>query len=88
MGGKQLGVSDYEKSNAQKCTKREKFLAEMEKEFSWQALVDLIAPYYPKTRGKGGRPSYRLATMLPIHLQQQWYSFSGTAAVIQLRRMR
>ena len=30
MGGKQLGLSDYELTTAQKQAKREKFLAEME----------------------------------------------------------
>jgi IS5 family transposase len=42
----------------------------------WQALIDLIGPYYPKTSNKGGRPPYALATMLRIHLMQQWYSLS------------
>ena len=31
MGGKQLGFGDYEQSTAKKQTKREKFLAEMDK---------------------------------------------------------
>ncbi len=31
MGGKQLGFGDYEQSTAKKHTKREKFLAEMDK---------------------------------------------------------
>ena len=42
MGRKQLGFADYEQSTAKKRTKREKFLAEMEKVVPWQALVDLI----------------------------------------------
>jgi IS5 family transposase len=31
MGGKHLGFGDYEQTTAKKRTKREKFLAEMEK---------------------------------------------------------
>jgi transposase, IS5 family len=79
MGGKQLGFSDYELTTAKKQTKREKFLSEMEVVVPWSALVDLIEPHYPKTSMKGGRPPYPLATMLRIHLQQQWYSLSDPA---------
>ena len=43
---------------------------------TWQALSDLIETCYPKTSKKGGRPPYPLATMLRIHLMQQWYSLS------------
>ncbi len=44
----------------------------MEKVVPWKALIDLIEPHYPKTSSKGGRPPYALATMLRIHLLQQW----------------
>jgi IS5 family transposase len=79
MGGKQLGFSDYEQTTAKKRTKKEKFLAEMEKVVPWQALVDLIDPHYPKTSSKGGRPPYPMESMLRIHLMQQWYSLSDPA---------
>ena len=91
MGGKQLGFTDYEQSTAKKRTKREKFLAEMEIVVPWQALVELIEPHYPKTGSKGGRPPYPLATMLRIHLLQQWYSLSDPAmeeALIEVPTMR
>lgn len=42
----------------------------------WQALINLIEPHYPKLSKKGGRPPYPLATMLRIHLLQQWCSLS------------
>jgi len=42
----------------------------------WQALINLIEPHYPKASKKGGRPAYLLATMLRVHLLQQWYSLS------------
>jgi hypothetical protein len=81
MGSKQLGhrfaegfaYIDYEQTTAKKRTRRERFLAEMEKVVPWKALIDLIEPHYPKTSSKGGRPPYPLATMLRIHLLQQWY---------------
>ena len=79
MGGKQVGFSDYELTTAKKKTKREKFLAEMEAVVPWAALIALIEPYYPKASKKGGRPPYPLATMLRIHLLQQWYSLSDPA---------
>jgi IS5 family transposase len=91
MGGKQLGFGDYEQSTAKKRTKREKFLAEMEHVVPWKVLIDLIEPFYPKTSSKGGRPAYPLATMLRIHLMQQWYSLSDPAmedALIEVPTMR
>ena len=91
MSGKQLGISDYEQTTAKKQTKREKFLAEMEVVVPWQALIELIEPHYPKMSKKGGRPPYPLATMLRIHLLQQWYSLSDPAmeeALIEVPTMR
>jgi len=91
MGGKQLGFSDYELTTAKKQTKREKFLAEMEAVVPWAALIALIEPHYPKASKKGGRPPYPLATMLRIHLLQQWYSLSDPAmeeALIEVPTMR
>ena len=63
----------------------------MEVVVSWQALIDLIEPHYPKTPNKGGRPPYSLASMLRIHLLQQWYSLSDPAmeeALIEVPTMR
>ena len=63
----------------------------MEVVVPWQALIALIEPHYPKTSKKGGRPPYPLATMLRIHLQQQWYSLSDPAmeeALIEVPTMR
>jgi IS5 family transposase len=91
MGGEQLGFSDYELTTAKKQTKREKFLSEMEVVVPWQALIALIEPHYPKASRKGGRPPYPLATMLRIHLLQQWYSLSDPAmeeALIEVPTMR
>lgn len=47
MGGKQLGFTDYELTTPKKQTKQEMFLSEMEAVVPWQALIELINPYYP-----------------------------------------
>jgi len=91
MGSKQLGFGDYEQATATKRTRRERFLGEMEKVVPWKALLDPIEPHYPKTSSKGGRPPYPLATMLRIHLLQQWYDLSDPAmedALIEVPTMR
>jgi len=80
-----------EQATAKKRTRRERFLGEMEKVVPWKALLDLIEPHYPKTSSKGGRPPYPLATMLRIHLLQQWYDLSDPAmedALIEVPTMR
>ena len=59
MGSKQLGFGDYEQATAKKRTRRERFLAEMEKVVPWKALIDLIEPHYHKISSKGGRPVRR-----------------------------
>jgi hypothetical protein len=48
MGGKQHGFSDNELTSSNKQTKREMFLTETDLVVSWQALIDLIEPHYPK----------------------------------------
>jgi IS5 family transposase len=68
MGTKQIGLGDYEQSMAQKHTRRERFLAEMEAVVPWKELIDRVEPHYPKTSSLGGRPPYPLETMLRIHL--------------------
>jgi transposase, IS5 family len=86
-----MGFGDYEQSTAKKRTKRERFLSEMEAVVPWKVLLDLIEPHYPKTSSKGGRPAYPMATMLRIHLMQQWYSLSDPAmedALIEVPTMR
>ncbi len=60
-----------------KLTRRETFLAEMERIIPWQRLEALIEPVYPKP-GNGRRP-YPLGTMLRIHLLQHWYGYSDPA---------
>jgi transposase, IS5 family len=74
---KQLSFSDAEYGGKRKRTRREVFLAEMNRAVPWAKLEALIEPHYPKA-GSGRRP-YRLATMLRIHCLQQWYGLSDPA---------
>ena len=60
-----------------KKTRKREFLEQMEKVVPWDALVELIAPYYPE--GRTGRPPFSLATMLRIHFMQQWFTLSDPA---------
>ena len=53
----------------------------MEVVVPWAALIALIEPRYPKASNKGGRPPYPLATMLRIHLLQQWYYYLSDPAM-------
>jgi IS5 family transposase len=73
----QLSFSDVEFGAKRKQTRRDKFLAEMDKVVPWARLTALIEPFYPK--GKGGRPPYALETMLRIHFMQQWFALSDPA---------
>ena len=61
-----------------KRTRREQFLADMERVVPWARLMARIEPYYPK--GEGGRPPLPLARMLRLYLLQQWYNLSDPAA--------
>jgi IS5 family transposase len=60
-----------------KKTRKQVFLEQMEQVVPWDALVELIAPYYPE--GKTGRPPFSLCTMLRVHFMQQWFSLSDPA---------
>ena len=57
MVGKQLGFGDYMQPTARKRTRRESYLAEMERVVPWKARIELIEPHYPKPAPRvGGRP--------------------------------
>jgi IS5 family transposase len=86
---KQLSFSDAEFDGKRKRTRREVFLAEMNRVVPWARLEGVIEPYYPKA-GSGRRP-YALATMLRIHCLQQWYALSDPAmeeALYEIASMR
>jgi len=73
----QLSFGDAEYAGKRKRTRREEFLAEMEKVVPWSALEGLIEPHYPKVGG--GRRPYPLASMLRTYLMQNWFGFSDPA---------
>ena len=63
-----------------KTTRRDVFLAEMDKVVPWAELCAVIEPFYPKPRADGGgRPTVGLERMLRIHFLQQWYALSDPA---------
>lgn len=74
----QLTFGDAEAMGKRKRTRKEIFLAEMDKVVPWAKLLALISPHYPKM-GRPGRQPYPLATMLRIHFLQQWYALSDPA---------
>ncbi len=57
-----------------KPTRREQFLADMDRVVPWRKLRKVIEPVYPK--GAGGRPAKELELMLRIYLLQQWFNLS------------
>ena len=63
-----------------KKTRREQFLAEMERVVPWGRLCGLIEPRYPKGSSAGGRPPLPLERMFRIYCLQQWYDLSDPAA--------
>lgn len=75
MDQQTFGDADF--ANKGKTTRKERFLAEMEQVVPWSGLVKLVAPFYPEA-GNGRRP-YPLATMLRVHLMQNWFSLSDPA---------
>lgn len=86
---KQLSFSDAEYGSKRKQTRREVFLAEMDRAVPWRDLEALIEPHYPKAGN--GRPPYALSAMLRIHCLQQWYGLSDPAmeeALYEIASMR
>ncbi len=61
-----------------KVTRREQFLAEMDRVIPWKQLLAVIEPYYPKA-GKGRQP-LGLEKMLRIYFLQQWCNLSDPQA--------
>ena len=70
----QMSFGDAEYAGKRKRTRREVFLAEMEQVVPWSRLLALIEPHYPKAGN--GRPPYPIATMLRVHLMQNWFGLS------------
>ena len=87
---KQSTFASLSFESKKKPTRREKFLAEMERVVPWTALLALIEPHYPKA-GRRGRPAMPALSMLRIHFLQQWYALSDPAmedALYEIESMR
>lgn len=60
-----------------KPTRRDAFLATMEKIVPWQSLCEVIEPYYPKAGN--GRPPIGLERMLRMYFVQHWFNLANEA---------
>jgi len=88
MRQQSLAEEGFEKYR--KPTRRERFLAEMERIVPWAELGAVIEPYYPKPAGAGRRP-IGIERMLRIHFLQHWFNLSDPAveeALYESRSMR
>jgi transposase, IS5 family len=73
-----LATTGYELIS--KRTRKRIFLEEMNLVVPWTELVRLVQPYSsPEPTSKGGRPAFRIETMLRIHFLQQWFGLSDPA---------
>ena len=85
----QISFGDAEYAAKKKTTRREVFLAEMDKVVPWDSLLKVIAPFYP-VAGRGRRP-YPVQTMLRVQLMQNWFGLSDPAmeeALYEISSMR
>lgn len=71
----QKSFSDLEYANKKKLTRRDRFLAEIDKATPWGKLHQEIEPFYPKVKG-AGRPPIGLARMLRMYVAQQCFGLS------------
>ena len=58
-------------------TKRDTFLATMERIVPWAALCEVIEPHYPKAGN--GRPPVGLERMLRMYFVQHWFNLADAA---------
>jgi IS5 family transposase len=74
----QRSFASAEYAMKKKRTRREKFLAEMERIVPWPRLIAVIEPLYPKS-GRVGRPPIGVPKMLRMYCLQQWYGLADEA---------
>src|SRR5512142_3464584 len=74
---KQLTLAAVGFERYAKTTRRDGFLAEMERVVPWPALCALIEPFYPQVGN--GRPPVGVERMLRIYFLQQWFNLSDPA---------
>ncbi|MGH8351884.1 MAG: IS5 family transposase [Pseudomonas sp.] len=89
MRQQSFATDDFE--TYRKPTRRERFLAEMERVVPWQALCALIEPVYPAAPAGAGRRPVGCERMLRIYFLQQWFNLSDPGveeALYDSRAMR
>jgi len=73
---KQCTFAEAEYTAKKKVTRRDRFLAEMERVVPWSLLLEALSPhYYPAQKGPG-RPPVGLERMLRLYFVQQWYGLA------------
>ena len=75
---KQQSFAAFEFAQKKRTTRREKFLAEMERVVPWDRLESLIAAKYPSS-GRVGRPPIGVSRMLRMYFLQQWFGLADEA---------
>lgn len=76
---KQVSLAESGWGRRPKATRRQQFLAEMERVVPWERLLPLVAPAQPPASARGGRPAHAAGVMLRIHFMQQWFGLSDPA---------
>jgi IS5 family transposase len=71
----QLSFAQAEYAGKKKQTRRDRFLAQMERVVPWSRLIAVIEPHYPRS-GKRGRPPIGTERMLRMYFVQQWYGLA------------
>jgi IS5 family transposase len=74
---RQGSFAQAEYAGKKKQTRRDRFLAEMDRVVPWARLVSRLSPFYPK--GARGRPPIGLERMLRVYFLQHWYGLADEA---------
>ena len=75
---RQRSFASTEYALKKKRTRREVFLADMERVVPWPRLIALIEPLYPSS-GRVGRQPVGVSRMLRMYCLQQWYGLADEA---------
>jgi transposase, IS5 family len=73
---KQCTFAEAEYAAKKKITRRDKFLAEMERVVPWATLMEALSPHYEPAKKGPGRPRVGLERMLRLYFVQQWYGLA------------
>ena len=67
-------------------TRRDEFLATMDRIVAWAALCTVVEPHYPKAGN--GRPPVGLERMLRMYFVQHWFNLADEACEEAFARQR